>query len=254
METNTPSGQPEKTDRKRPGIPGDMISSLYSFPAAFASSSKKVLHSLNVFPLKSDKLFNGVKEFHSKEFIENKEIFRQLQQEQHPHSLFIGCSDSRVVPSLITKSLPGELFIVRNIANIVPVHNMKQLDYVATSAVIEYAVKVLEVENIIICGHSNCGGCQALYYESRKMRKLPQTRKWLRLAGDVKDSVQKQIAENPGLETERSKMTEQLNIVQQMNHLLTYPYLKSKYNKGQIRLMGWYYAIESGDVYNYSIE
>ena len=254
MEKKTESKVPAKTDRKRSAAPVDTISSLYSFPAAFASSSKKVLRSLNVFPLMSDKLFDGVKEFHSKDFIENREIFRQLQQEQHPHTLFIGCSDSRVVPSLITKSLPGELFIVRNIANIVPVHNMKQMDYVATSAVIEYAVKVLEVENIIICGHSNCGGCQALYYEPQRMRKLPQTRKWLSLAKSVKNSVKKKIAENPVLESERSKMTEQLNIVQQMNHLLTYPYLRSKYQKGQIRLMGWYYAIETGDVYNYSVE
>ena len=254
MEENFTQKHPDKSSKKRPGAPGEFVSTLFSFPATLATSSKKVLHSLNIIPMKSDKLFDGVKEFHSKDFIENREIFRLLQQEQHPHTLFIGCSDSRVVPSLITKSLPGELFIVRNIANIVPVHNMRQLDYVATSAVIEYAVKVLEVENIIICGHSNCGGCQALYYESQKMRKLPQTRKWLNLAKNVKQSVTRQIAENPTLEPERSKMTEQLNIVQQMNHLLTYPYLKSKYQRGEIRLMGWYYVLESGDVYNYSIE
>ena len=201
-----------------------------------------------------ERLFNGYMKFMAEDFERHRQLFQDICRKQNPHTLFIGCSDSRVVPSLITKSLPGELFIVRNIANIVPVHNMKQKDYVATSAVIEYAVKVLEVENIIICGHSNCGGCQALYYEPQRMRKLPQTRKWLSLAKSVKNSVKKKIAENPVLESERSKMTEQLNIVQQMNHLLTYPYLRSKYQKGQIRLMGWYYAIETGDFYNYSVE
>ena len=225
--------------------------SLEILPNSIVVSSKTVLRTLHVIPRKSDKLFDGVKEFHSKDFIENQEIFKTLCTSQHPHTLFIGCSDSRVVPNLITKSLPGELFIIRNIANLVPFYNKNVDNFLATSSAIEYAVKVLNVENIIICGHSNCGGCQALYYDKKKMHNLPHTRKWLELAKDVKAKIEKspEIMNNPH---EREWVTEQLNVVEQMNHLLTYPHLKEKYEKGELSILGWYYVIETGEIYHYS--
>jgi len=107
-------------------------------------------------------LFQGVLRFQQEDFQAQRELFSALGKEQKPHTLFIGCSDSRVVPTLITHAHPGELFMVRNIANIVPPFAQSKHDF-STAAAIEYAVQILGVETIVVCGHSNCGGCAALY-------------------------------------------------------------------------------------------
>jgi len=103
----------------------------------------------------------SIKEFKEGEFEQHRELFESLSTEQNPHTLFITCSDSRINPNMITQSKPGELFMVRNIGNIVPKYHEKSGEYSTISA-IEYAVLVLGVKNIIICGHSNCGACAAI--------------------------------------------------------------------------------------------
>ena len=104
------------------------------------------------------KLIDGIIKFRKEDFEAHKELFMELKDRQIPHTLFIACSDSRIDPNLITGSKPGELFIIRNIANIVPPYR-DTAEFVATTSAIEYAVLMLGVENIIVCGHSNCGGC-----------------------------------------------------------------------------------------------
>lgn len=195
-------------------------------------------------------LFEGVKEFNRKDFDEYRELFRTIGRTQEPHTLFIGCSDSRIVPNLITRTLPGELFVVRNIANLVPFYRSTE-EYVATTSAIEYAVQVLNVENIVVCGHSNCGGCNALLKSEDELEKIPHTRKWLELARKVKLQVE---AEGIADELEREWRTEQLNVIEQMNHLITYPYIKEKIRKQEINIIGWHYIIETGEVFNYSRE
>ena len=192
-------------------------------------------------------LFEGVKEFNAKDFLEHKDLFSSIGKKQKPHTLFIGCSDSRIVPNLITKTLPGELFVVRNIANIVPLYRETE-EYVATTSCIEYAVKVLGIDNIIICGHSNCGGCNALLKSEAELADLPHTRKWLELARRVRDRIEQENIES---EEEREWRTEQLNVIEQMNHLITYPYIKERYRRNEINIFGWYYIIETGEVFNY---
>lgn len=108
------------------------------------------------------KLIDGIKQFRKVNYEMHKDIFRVLEKGQKPHSLFISCSDSRIDPNMITDTLPGELFIIRNIANIVPPYQ-NILEHTDTISAIEYAVLILEVEEIIICGHSNCGGCSASF-------------------------------------------------------------------------------------------
>lgn len=130
-------------------------------------------------------LYNGAISFRKKDFETHKALFGDLSNAQKPHTLFIGCSDSRLVPSLITSTIPGELFIIRNIANIIPPYK-KGNNFPATSAAIEYAVLSLEVENIIVCGHSNCGGCASLYKTEEQMKDLAHTNLWLELARPVK--------------------------------------------------------------------
>lgn len=195
-------------------------------------------------------LFDGVKEFLANDYIELKRHFRKIGKDQKPHTLFIGCSDSRVVPNLITRTLPGELFVIRNIANIVPMHRISN-EFLATTSAVEYAVQVLNVENIIVCGHSNCGGCKAIFMDEEQTANIPHTRKWLELMGRVKEQV---AALETTDEVERDLMTEQINIVEQMNHLMTYPYIKERYEQGKLNVLGWYYIIETGEVFNYNTE
>ena len=195
-------------------------------------------------------LFDGVKEFNSGEFIEHQKLFEKIGRSQEPHTLFIGCSDSRVVPNLITKTLPGELFVIRNIANIVPMYRESE-EYLSTTSAIEYAVKILNVSNIIVCGHSNCGGCNALYMDNISGSEIPHTMKWLELAKNVKEKVTRLKIADPA---QREWVTEQLNIVEQMNHLLTFPYILEKFTKGKLNILGWYYIIQTGEVFNYQKE
>lgn len=194
-----------------------------------------------------DKLFDGVREFNATDFLEHRELFTDLGRKQAPHTLFIGCSDSRIVPNLITKTLPGELFVVRNIANIVPYWRATE-EFVATTSCIEYAVKVLNVDNIIVCGHSNCGGCAALLRPGSELDAIPHTKKWLELAARVREKI---LADDVEDEREREWRTEQLNVIEQMNHLVTYPYIKGAYRSGKLAIYGWYYIIETGEVFNY---
>lgn len=196
------------------------------------------------------RLYEGIKKFQTNEFIPRKQFFEDLGQNQNPHTLFIGCSDSRVVPSLITQTFPGELFVVRNIANLIPFYKKHSDTYLATTAAIEYAVNQMNVSNIIVCGHSNCGGCAALY-QDKELKNLPHTRKWMELAHPVKKIVEEKIAKNKITLEQRSVITEQLNIVEQMGHLLKYSYIKKRVKEGTINVMGWYYNIEKGEIYNY---
>ena len=196
------------------------------------------------------KLLNNAIEFQETYFQEHKEIFKDLANAQNPHTLFIGCSDSRVVPDVILNTKPGEIFVVRNIANIVPPYKEKADSFRCTASIIEYAVQMLEVENIVICGHSNCGGCKALFYPQEKLNKFPFVKEWLKTNEDIKQRV---LAKNLD-EEEREFQTEQLNIVKQLENITTYPYIEEKISKGKINLYGWYYIIETGDIFNYNFD
>jgi carbonic anhydrase len=199
-----------------------------------------------------ERLLKGIVEFRKTDFEKHKELFTRISEGQNPHTLFIGCSDSRLVPNFITKSLPGELFIVRNVANLVPVYQ-ETGDFLGVTSAIEYAVKVLEVENILICGHSNCGGCAALYKPDEMMEHIPHTKKWLELAAHVRERVLEVIPDQQDLEM-REWLTEQINIVEQMKHLLTYPYIEERFRNGTLNILGWHYIIETGEIFSYNRE
>lgn len=196
-----------------------------------------------------EKLFKGYMKFKKEDFESHRELFKQLGREQKPHTLFIGCSDSRVVPSLITQTHPGELFMVRNVANMVPPYRETE-EYVATTSAIEYAVQVLEVDTVVVCGHSNCGGCAALNRPEEELIHLPHVRKWLEVSGEVKGRVDRLMT--GGSPEEREWLTEQVNILVQMKNLLTYPYIREKVEEGRLEVLGWYYIIETGEIYNFN--
>lgn len=198
-------------------------------------------------------IISGAVKFMEDDFLEHKELFEDLANSQKPHTLFIGCSDSRVVPNLITNTLPGELFVVRNIANIVP-HYRVSSEYLSTTAAIEYALYSLNIKTIIVCGHSNCGGCEALYYPKEKLDKIPNVKNWLNLLEPVKERLS-DIANLDKLSaSKRAWLTERLNIVNSIQNIMTFPNIEKLYEEGKIRIYGWHYIIESGELYNYDLE
>lgn len=184
-----------------------------------------------------------------KYFKENAELFKTLKDSQTPHTLFIGCSDSRVVPNLITNTKPGEMFVIRNIANIIPKYRVSD-EFLATTSAIEYALYILNIKDIIICGHSNCGGCAALYYDESKFDKTPNVKTWLKSLDNVKAQV-----EALGLSNLKKKawFVERLNIVNSIDNLLTYPGVKEGIKLGKIRIYGWHYIIETGSLFSYDM-
>ena len=187
-----------------------------------------------------DRLFKGYMKFRRDDFDSHRELFQQLGRTQEPHTLFVGCSDSRVVPNLITSTHPGELFIVRNVANIIPPYRQTE-EYVATTSAVEYAVLVLGVDSIVVCGHSNCGGCAAMNLPDEQLEHIPHVRKWLDVSREVRGRVDRLMTgESP---EEREWLTEQVNILVQMKNLLTYPYIKERYDRGELNIYGWYLSL-----------
>lgn len=187
--------------------------------------------------------------FFEEDFEKYRELFESLKNNQKPHTLFIGCSDSRVIPELITKALPGEIFVVRNIANMVPPYNKTELS-VSVSEAIEYAVLVLNVKNIVVCGHSNCGGCAAMHLEDDKFSDKPNMAKWISISKDIAIEAQK-LSQDDILK--RNELTEQLNIIKQLENLMTYPFIKERVEKEELNIYGWYFIIPTGEVYNYNL-
>jgi carbonic anhydrase len=195
-----------------------------------------------------DELLKKHKEFKDIHFQEHKELFLELVEKgQHPKTLFIGCSDSRVVPDLITGAKPGELFVFRNIGNFVPPFKPNE-GYYATAAAIEYGVSVLGVEDIIICGHSYCGACESLYKDIPDTLEFIHTKKWLELGKRAKEVALKCCKDD---KEKLLRATEKISIVFQLENLLTYPMVKRRVDEGLLRIHGWYYKIETGEIEAY---
>jgi len=196
-----------------------------------------------------DKLIKNYKKFKKEYFEENRKLFLDLVKKgQNPKALFIGCSDSRVIPNLITKSDPGDLFVLRNVGNFVPPFKA-DLEFHATAAAIEYAVSVLKVENIIVCGHSYCGACESLYKEIPDELELIHIKKWLEIGYPAKDIALREVGEKD--KDVLLRYTEKASLLLQIENLLTYPGVKKRVDSKNLFVHGWYYKIESGDIEYY---
>ncbi|QFR50461.1 carbonic anhydrase [Sulfurimonas lithotrophica] len=185
-------------------------------------------------------------------FKKNKEALLDLVKSgQSPKALFIGCSDSRVIPDLMVQSEPGDLFVIRNVGNFVPPYKPDE-DFHATASGIEYAVSVLKVEEIIICGHTHCGACASLYQEIEDPS-LVHTKKWLELGQSAKTSAILSLGSDANKE-ELLRLTEKLSIIKQIENILTYPNVKKGFEDGNLSIHGWYYDIETGNIDYYNAE
>jgi carbonic anhydrase len=194
----------------------------------------------------------GHEAFRKIHFQQNEKRFKSLVSEgQNPKALFIGCSDSRVVPNLITGTGAGDLFITRNIGNLVPPFKSDS-DFHATAAVIEYAVSHLHVSDIIVCGHSDCGAVKALYEEHAPTEENIHTIKWLELASDAKAAALAALPHAP--EHQLRVYTEKISVVFQLENLLSYPAVRRGVEEGHIFLHGWHYDIEHGTIEYYDDE
>jgi len=194
-----------------------------------------------------EKLLKGHQKFKEIKFKKNKDLYLKLVKDgQHPGTLFIGCSDSRVIPGLITGSKPGELFTIQNVGNFVAPYKPDE-DYHSTASAIEYAVSVLKVDDIIVCGHSHCGAIKSLYKDLEKEVDLVHTNKWLELGNEAKKVAQLV----GGSEEERLINTEKLSAMFQLENLLTYPAVKRRVDEGSLHLHVWYYKIETGEIEYY---
>jgi len=194
------------------------------------------------------RLYKGILKFQESYYKKERKFFRRLSNRQDPDVLFITCADSRVYPTLVTQSKPGELFIVRNVGNIVPPYGSIQ-DKNSVAAALEFAVLKLKVTDIIVCGHSNCGAMQALAGDEHNLSTMPHLRDWLHVASPVKDAVDRYYAESSGKSRER--VLEEVNVLIQLKNIQTYPFVAEALEKGQLFLHGWYYEIVSGKVYIY---
>ena len=179
------------------------------------------------------------------------ELLKLAKEGQNPKALFIGCSDSRVIPDLMVQSKPGDLFVMRNVGNFVPPYKPDE-DFHATATAIEYAVSVLHVSEIIICGHTHCGACQALFEEINEPS-LIHTRKWLSLGESAKQNALKAVG--PGGDHEKVlRLTEKFSLLQQIENLLTYPYVNKLVKEEKLFIHGWLYDIETGHIRYYDPE
>ena len=188
-----------------------------------------------------DFLAHGVLKFKRQGFRSNRALFRKLAASQSPRVLFITCADSRVVPSLITQTRPGDLFVERNPGNIVPVYSRNA---VGVSASIEYAIDVLNVEHVVVCGHSDCGAVKGILHPE-KIAAVPAVRRWLTYGNRSRRMLSREKATSERKKLER--LTE-LNVIVQLEHLSTHPSVARRLRQGQLALHGWVYRIHDGEL------
>jgi carbonic anhydrase len=196
------------------------------------------------------RLIEGVHKFRNDEFGSYRKLFRKLSQEgQNPHTLFITCSDSRVLAELITQSKPGDLFVVKNVGNIVPPASVMG-DTNSTAAAIEFAVESLKVSDIVICGHSQCGAISALVGHTDVPKTLPHLRDWLKVASPVLETVKKEYHHLHSHE-EIETATAEENVLFGLDNLHSYPCVQERLADGSLQLHGWFFKIATAELFAY---
>lgn len=197
-------------------------------------------------------LIEGVHRFRREEFGRRQELFKRLSREgQNPHTLFITCADSRVLAELITQSEPGDLFVVKNIGGMIPSFDAKGTTN-STAAAIEFAVEILEVQDIVVCGHSQCGAVAALM-RGLKNDATPHLIEWLNLAAPVRAVVEKEY-KHLTKDADRLRAAEEENVLFALENLHTYPCVQSRLEKGTLHLHAWFFKIATAELFAYDAD
>jgi carbonic anhydrase len=194
----------------------------------------------------ADVLKVGVTRFSERVFPKRQALFEKLAKAQSPEALFLTCADSRVVPALITQTGPGQLFVERNPGNLVPIYSEAS---VGVSASIEYAVTVLKVRHVIICGHSDCGVVKSLLHPE-KVAALPAVARWIEFGSVAREKLFEEYKHLP--EDQQLPILTELNVLTQIDNLHTHPSIQQALLEGRIALHAWVYHIHSGEVWAYN--
>ncbi len=198
------------------------------------------------------KLIEGIKDFRKRILPSSREKFAQLAKGQSPDVLFIACSDSRVAPNWFASTDPGDLFVVRNVGNLVPpagVGPNPKLIGGSVLAAAEFSVLRLNVEHIVVCGHSECGAMHALLAE-KSPEDCPYLRTWLAYAEPSLVRYKIEAALDPKLSA--VNQLSQRNVLQQIEHLKSHAFIRDQVEKGKVQIHGWWFDIAKADVYAYS--
>jgi carbonic anhydrase len=191
-----------------------------------------------------DELKAGIRKFRSGVYPENKDIYIKAASEpQKPHALIVTCADSRIDPELITQSQPGDVFVTRNVGNLVPAYG-EMLGGV--SAVIEYAVTALTVQHVVVCGHSDCGAMKGLLHPEA-LEKMPTVKSWLRNAHAALN-VASSLAKSDEPPSAMMRRVTEENVLLQMQHLRTHPSVAGAMAREELTISGWVYDIGTGEV------
>lgn len=193
------------------------------------------------------RLLQGVRVFQHRVFPERRSHFEELAKGQAPSTLFITCSDSRIVPELVTQTAPGELFVLRNAGNLVPPWSA---EHTGEAATIEYAVRVLKVSEIVVCGHSHCGAMKGLLNPD-SIEELPAVKQWLCHAQRTLEEVTNLPLYGDGSDASDDLLTTAVkcNVMVQLAHLRTYPAVAEAEERGDLEVHGWFYRFETGETF-----
>jgi carbonic anhydrase len=192
------------------------------------------------------KLIQGIVDFRKNLTEEYRMLFAKLALGQKPDALFIACSDSRVVPNLFASTNPGDLFVLRNMGNLIP--PASSLQDSSASAALEFSVFTLNVSDIIVCGHSECGAMQVLA-QGLNNCSYPHLISWLKYGEEALNKVRNGFVITPSL-SENNQIS-QANVLQQIEHIKSYPFIRDRLIKKQLRVHGWWFDIAQADVYCY---
>lgn len=192
-----------------------------------------------------DQMIEGFKRFRDNYFAKNRPLFDNLaQQGQTPNVLLIGCSDSRVDPAIIFDAQPGEMFVLRNVANLIPPFAPDDGHH-GTSAAVEFAVRGLKVGHIIVLGHARCGGVRALI-EGNPNDQSDFIRGWMQIARSARDrALALTLSAGQPIEAAR-RMCEQETVAISLGNLMTFPWIRERVEAGNLMLHGWFYDMEDG--------
>ncbi len=192
------------------------------------------------------KLVDGIHKFRNEAFAQDKQLFERLADGQNPMALFITCSDSRIDPNLLAQSKPGDLFIQRTAGNIVPPYGSV---FGGEAATIEYAVTGLKIQDIIICGHSHCGAMGGLL-KPDAIKTMPAVAAYLEHAESTRRILDENYAEVTDPQ-ERLMLAVKENVLVQLESLKTHPSVAAAIGRGDLKLHGWVYKFETGDVLSF---
>lgn len=197
-----------------------------------------------------EQLIEGFRRFREQHFTESDALYRQLVTEgQSPRIMVVACCDARVDPAIVLDCAPGDLFVIRNVANLVPPAESRNSGRHGTSAALEFGVRNLGVEHVIVLGHAQCGGIRSLFGKNRG-ETGSYIESWMRMAEQVHEEVLRDLP--AASDKEQMMVCEQRAILVSLDNLMTFSWVREKVESGALTLHGWYFDIEHGQMLKYN--